>query len=89
MTSKINNIQGTHRGSQGASPPLWFTEGLAEFWSTEWDTQADMVLKDAVLTGYLPGLSDWERINGTFLMYKFGQRVCEYIAANFGVQCRS
>lgn len=84
MTSKINNIQTTHRKSQGASPPLWFTEGLAEFWSTEWDTQADMVLKDAVLTGYLPGLSSWERIYGTFLMYKFGQRICEYIKENFG-----
>ncbi len=84
MTSKINNILTTHRKTAGAAPPLWFTEGLAEFWSTKWDTQADMVLKDAVLTGYLPGLSDWERIYGTYLMYKFGQRVIMYIADNYG-----
>ena len=84
MTSKINNILTTHRKSQDESPPLWFTEGLAEYWSTKWDTQADMVLKDAVLTGYLPGLSDWERIYGTYLMYKMGQRICMYIADIYG-----
>ncbi|MBK8550861.1 MAG: PD40 domain-containing protein [Ignavibacteria bacterium] len=84
MTSKINNILTTHRKTPGQAPPLWFTEGLAELWSTEWDTQADMVLKDAVLTGYLPGLSNWERIYGTYLMYKMGQRVCEYIVEKYG-----
>ncbi|MEP7146908.1 MAG: BamA/TamA family outer membrane protein [bacterium] len=84
MTSKINNILSSHRKSQGGSPPLWFTEGLAEYWSTKWDTQADMVLKDAVLTGYLPGLSDWERIYGSYLMYKMGQKVCEYIGEVYG-----
>ncbi|MQY63258.1 MAG: hypothetical protein GH143_02975, partial [Calditrichaeota bacterium] len=27
-------------------PPLWFTEGLAEWWSTGWDTEAEMVIRD-------------------------------------------
>ena len=49
MTSKINTILRLHRRTQDQSPPLWFTEGLAEYWSTKWDAQADMVLKDAVL----------------------------------------
>lgn len=84
MTSKINNVLTTHRKNTGQSPPLWFTEGLAEHWSTEWDTQADMVIKDAVLTGYLPGLDGWERIYGTYLMYKMGQKVLQYISENFG-----
>ncbi|MBS1517216.1 MAG: PD40 domain-containing protein [Bacteroidetes bacterium] len=84
MMSKINNVLKTHRKTLGGSPPLWFTEGLAEYWSTEWDTQADMVLKDAVLTGYLPGLDNWERIYGTYLMYKMGQKAVEYISENFG-----
>ncbi|MBK9331037.1 MAG: PD40 domain-containing protein [Ignavibacteria bacterium] len=84
MMSKINNVLKTHRKTLGGAPPLWFTEGLAEYWSTEWDTQADMVLKDAVLTGYLPGLDNWERIYGTYLMYKMGQKAVEYIAENFG-----
>ncbi|MEO8446464.1 MAG: BamA/TamA family outer membrane protein [bacterium] len=84
MTSKIANVQTTHRKNSDLMPPLWFTEGLAEYWSTQWDTQADMVLKDAVLTGYLPGLDNWERLYGTYLMYKMGQRVIEYISDNYG-----
>ena len=27
------------------APPLWFTEGLAEYWSEGWSSQADMVIK--------------------------------------------
>lgn len=84
MTSKIANSLKLHGKSVGIMPPLWYTEGLAEFFSTEWDTQADMVLKDAVLSGYMVGLSDWERVYGTFIMYKIGQRVLEYIAENYG-----
>ncbi len=84
MTSKINNMLREHRKTLDQSPPLWFTEGLAEYWSTEWDAQADMVLKDAVLTGYLPGLDNWERVYGTYLMYKLGQRAIEYIADTYG-----
>lgn len=84
MTSKIANSLKLHGKSIGLSPPLWFTEGLAEFFSTKWDTQADMVIKDAVLSGYMVGLSNWERVYGTFIMYKIGQRVLEYIAENYG-----
>ncbi|HEX2896674.1 MAG TPA: hypothetical protein VHP63_01310, partial [candidate division Zixibacteria bacterium] len=43
-----------------ASPPLWFTEGLAEFWSKEWDTEADMVVKDMVVNDrFLPISQMW------------------------------
>ena len=84
MTSKINNILKLHRIPSGSSPPLWFTEGLAEFCSSKWDTQAEMVLKDAVLSGYIVGLSNWERYYGTFMMYKLGQNILEYIAAKYG-----
>jgi hypothetical protein len=84
MMSKIGNVLKTHKQSQDRQPPLWFTEGLAEYWSHHWDTQADMVIKDAVLTGYIVGLDDWERFYGSYIMYKLGQKVLEYIAANFG-----
>ena len=84
MVSKINSILRLHRKTQDQSPPLWFTEGLAEYWSTKWDAQADMVLKDAVLSGYIVGLDEWERFYGTFLMYKLGQNILEYIADHYG-----
>lgn len=84
MTSKVSNIMRSHRRTSDLSPPLWFTEGLAEFMSTEWDTQAEMVLKDAVLSGYMAGLDNWERFYGTFFMYKIGQNILEYIAEHYG-----
>lgn len=84
MTSKVFNILRAHRKNSDRTPPLWFTEGLAEFLSTKWDSQADMVLKDAVLNGYIAGLDNWERFYGTFFMYKLGQNVLEYIAEKYG-----
>jgi len=72
------------RLTTGIFPPLWFTEGLAEFWSSEWDGQAEMVLKDAVLNNYMIPLEDIWRISGTFIMYKIGQAILEYISQTFG-----
>ena len=83
MTSKIMNIQKLHGKSADQSPPLWFTEGLAELFSSQWDALGDG-LKDAVLNGYIEGLDNWERFYGTYFMYKLGQSVLEYIEDNFG-----
>lgn len=84
MHSKINRVLLDHRMPQDRVPPLWFTEGLAEFWSTEWDTQAEMVLRDAVINNYVVSLSDIERIFGSFLMYKEGQNILQFIAERYG-----
>lgn len=64
--------------------PLWFVEGLAEYYSTEWDAQAEMVLRDAVLSGYFAPLSSIYAISGSFLMYKEGQDALGFIAREFG-----
>ncbi|MFN4111850.1 MAG: hypothetical protein ACK4G1_06200, partial [Ignavibacteria bacterium] len=40
MTNKIRRIQTDYRLTSDNLPPLWFVEGLAEYWSTEWDDQA-------------------------------------------------
>jgi len=84
MHSKINRVLLDHRKAQDRLPPLWFTEGLAEFWSTTWDTQAEMVMRDAVLSNIVVPLSEMERIYGSFLMYKEGQSILEYIAQRYG-----
>ncbi len=65
-------------------PPLWFVEGLAEFFSTEWDSQAEMVLRDAVLNGYFTPISRIGAIAGTFLMYKEGQAALMFMAEKYG-----
>lgn len=84
MTTKLNRVLVDHRLAQDRSAPLWFTEGLAEAWSTEWDDQAEMVMRDAVLNNYFVPLADMDQIYGTFLMYKEGQNVLRFIEQRYG-----
>lgn len=85
MHSKIQRVHRDHgRFNSAVYPPLWFTEGLAEHWSTKWDSQAEMVLKDAILNNYMTSLQNIWSINGTFTMYKVGQHIMDYIEDNYG-----
>jgi dipeptidyl aminopeptidase/acylaminoacyl peptidase len=82
--SKLHRVLKDHKRTNVGSLPLWLTEGLAEYWSVGWDSQAEMFLRDAVLNGYLVPVSEMYRIYGSFLMYKEGQAVLKFIAENFG-----
>jgi Tol biopolymer transport system component len=84
MHSKINRVLTDHRIAADHLPPLWFTEGLAEYWSMDWDVQADMVLRDAVVSDYLVPLKSIDAIFGTYLMYKEGQAALEYLGSRYG-----
>ena len=84
MTSKVSRVLSDHRKPVDRMPPLWFTEGLAEYWSTTWDAQAEMVLRDLVLNETVVGLSDMDRIYGSFLMYKEGQNALQFISRTYG-----
>jgi len=62
-------------------PPLWFSEGYAEYSSRRgWDLEADMFMRDAVIQGYLPPL---EQLGG-FLAYKGGQAALLYVSEKYG-----
>ncbi len=84
MHSKITRVLSDHRKTADREPPLWFTEGLAEYWSTDWDSQAEMVMRDAVLNDIAVGLSDMDRIYGSFLMYKEGQNALQFLSSRYG-----
>ncbi len=84
MTSKIFSVLRTHRIPDDRYPPLWFTEGLAEYYSTHWDVQADMVIRDAVLNNTFVPIKEIQKINGTFLMYKEGQLFLEFLTQQYG-----
>lgn len=60
--------------------PLWFSEGLAEFQSNGWTTQIDMIVRDAVLNGYIPDMRTLEY----YLVYQGGASVFKYIASTYG-----
>ena len=82
--AKLTAVLKGHTRPQYANPPLWFTEGLAEYWSTDWDTEADMTVKDMVLGGQILPVTKFYQVGGSFMVYKLGQSVCEFINDVYG-----
>lgn len=82
--SLLDEVYKKHKKSTYLVPPLWFSEGLAEYWSNEWDATGTMVLSDMVLEGQLPSIGNLWRYNGTFTIYKLGQSICQYIGETYG-----
>jgi len=81
---KIGSVLKDHNIYNMYAPPLWFTEGLAEYWSKGWDSQAEMVIKDALFSESLVPISQMYRINGSFKMYKEGQSIVKFMAEKYG-----
>ncbi|MBR9974699.1 MAG: PD40 domain-containing protein, partial [Bacteroidetes bacterium] len=84
MHNKLEHVLRANGQRTDRYLPLWYVEGLAEYFSTEWDAQAEMILRDAVLSGYFAPLSYIYAITGSFLMYKEGQDALGFIAREFG-----
>ncbi|MCP4703034.1 MAG: hypothetical protein GY865_00365, partial [candidate division Zixibacteria bacterium] len=82
--SKLRSVMSLSLNHRMASPPLWFIEGQAEFWSTKWDSEADAIVKDMVLSGKIFSIENMYQISGTFFMYKLGQSICEFIDVTYG-----
>ena len=64
--------------------PLWFSEGLAEYWSSERTSFGDMVVRDALFARRLVPIAEMYRIYGTYQMYKEGESICYFMAARHG-----
>jgi hypothetical protein len=85
MLEKLRVVMTGHRHLNYSEPPLWFTEGLAEYCANRGlDAEAHMFLRDAVTSDLLYPLDEIWRIQGTFLMYKEGESAVHYIATRFG-----
>ncbi|HER42834.1 MAG TPA: hypothetical protein ENO08_00040, partial [Candidatus Eisenbacteria bacterium] len=85
MLEKLRVVMQSHRRYTYQHPPLWFTEGLAEFLGKrEQDNEAHMFLRDAVTGNRLVSLPEMWRIDGSFLMYKEGESALHYLATRFG-----
>ncbi|UCD64996.1 MAG: hypothetical protein JSW34_06075 [Candidatus Zixiibacteriota bacterium] len=82
--SKLSAVASRRSRLRIGYPPEWFTEGLAEFWSRRWDTQADMVIKDMVLNGRLFTIPSLYQVYGTFYVYKLGESICHFIDSTYG-----
>lgn len=76
-------------GSSGASLiasgrffslPLWFAEGMAEFYSLGMEPNAEMFVRDGMLTGYVPPIE----YAGGYYVYKIGQSTIAYLVEHYG-----
>jgi Omp85 superfamily domain/WD40-like Beta Propeller Repeat len=85
MNDKLAHIMHDHKRFNQAPPPLWFSEGLAEYVALRKpDTEARMFIRDLVVNDNLVEMRELWRINGTFLMYKEGESLLGYMATRFG-----
>jgi len=84
MHNKIGQILRLHNVQNYRSPPLWFTEGLAEFWAAGWDSKAEMVIRDALINDYLVPLDRLDLYTSGFLLYKEGQSFLRFIDKIYG-----
>ena len=82
--SKLAGVYRDHRVQTETPPPLWFTEGLAEYWSGEPDHQHAMLMRDAVASGYFVPLENLDRIAGTYQMYKEGEAWFRFVSETYG-----
>jgi len=64
--------------------PLWFTEGIAEYWSGPQDHQHEMIMRDAVYANYVVPLENIYRVTGSYVMYKEGEALCRFISEHYG-----
>ena len=83
--SKYSRVLKDYRVPTNKFFPLWFTEGLAEYWAGDLDdAQSQMVMRDATIAGYLVPLTEMNKIYGSYLMYKEGESICRYIGETYG-----
>ncbi len=60
--------------------PLWFAEGMAEYFSLGMESNAEVYLRDGTIEGYLPPLM----YSGGYIVYKQGQSALTYFADKYG-----
>ena len=62
------------------SVPLWFAEGMAEYFSLGMESNAEIFLRDGTVEGYLPPLA----YSGGYIVYKQGQSAISYLVSRYG-----
>ncbi|HMA62248.1 MAG TPA: hypothetical protein VKP78_06305 [bacterium] len=76
------SIQNVISGKIRTQVPLWMNEGIAEYSSMKWDTRADMIMRDLVISSQIPDLSQLRY----YLVYKGGQSFYRFIVDKYGVE---
>lgn len=83
--SKIAETMSQHPRVRRASPQQihWWTEGLAEYFSSEQTSEDEMFVRDLVVRGRLPSIKAFNNTY-SFLSYPLGAELHKYLSARFG-----
>lgn len=69
------------------SAPVWFIEGMADYFAEDNDAIGEMVLRDASINNNilpLPQLHNFNRLSSPFIGYKLGQLAVAYLCETYG-----
>ncbi len=69
------------------SPPVWFIEGMADYFAEDNDAIGEMVLRDASINNAivpLPQLQNFNRLRSPYVGYKMGQLAVAYLCETYG-----
>lgn len=81
--SILAEVYRQHPGRARPRFPLWWTEGLAEYWSEGEDTLDEMFLRAITVEGLLPSIKTLNFLNTT-IAYPLGGILHRWLADNFG-----
>ncbi len=81
--SMVSQTFGRHPRFRQVGMPLWWTEGMAEFFSAGEDSRDEMVLRDMTIDGHLPSLPDLYYASGG-LVYPVGGSIHRFLAERYG-----
>jgi len=82
--NKIGSINNQLGSWETPDFPLWFMEGIAEYWSEGWDSDSELIIRDAVLHDYLYPLDSYELMQTGYLLYKEGQSFLRFYEEHYG-----
>lgn len=76
-------------GNFDISIPLWFIEGMAEYYSAEWDFSTEEIIRDITINNSIVPISRLSDLNKLYpkeyyLIYKQGQAFLKYVGDKFG-----
>ncbi|MDE0085691.1 MAG: BamA/TamA family outer membrane protein [Candidatus Poribacteria bacterium] len=69
------------------SPPIWFMEGMADYFAEDNDAIGEMVLRDASMNNNivpLTELQNFNRLSSPYVGYKMGQLAVGYLVQTYG-----
>ena len=83
--SKLSEISSQHPRVHRSSPQAvqWWTEGLAEYFSSEQTAEDEMFDRDLVVRGHLPSIKDFT-YSYSFMAYPLGAELHKYLSQRFG-----